>query len=421
MTNEPTDVPDVLHTPSWAWLRTTVRNRLETDGSAATVVIDTDKLTDGESRVFRWLLKVPATRRGEVRVRLSRLDRELAERVTNGVDLHSTLAFLGGPLDDQRARKRQQREDRIVRDQETYDEVVRLAATVPELEREYTALVSSPPSPALRVPPGSRSGTTSWAVYELALRAAVVWWAEDRDGRRVTAKELAGKAWRNTKTAWTLPRRFAFGNLIHDSFDAAVDEADTELRMRGPLTWVAEDTVADASTSTPWIGLPALGLRTLGYSRFTARGVLLVENSDAFERVCRMPEVVDSWLCIWGGGFASEGLVRFLRPLSVPIAAWQDLDVDGIRIIDDLSKRLGRTVSAIGMSVALWENGVKRVQDPESLSRARGLAEELAVHGPAQLRGLAARIAKTGKGCEHETLYSQVLPTLGRDLKALEV
>ena len=284
----------------------------------------------------------------------------------------------------------------------------------------FRSLVETPPSPTLRVPSSSRSGTQTWSVYELALRAAVVWWTEHHNGRRMSAKELAGKAWRDTHMDWTLPRRFALGNLVHSSFDAAVDEADTELRMRGPLTWISGDTIADASASTPWIGLPALGLRTLGYKRFTARGILLVENSEAFEKVCGMPEIVDSWLCIWGRGFASEGLVRFLRPLSVPIAAWQDLDVDGIRIINNLTDRLGRNVSAIGMSVTLWENGVKRAQTAEQLSRARGLAAELAVDGPIQFRELAARIAKSGDGCEHETLYNEVLPTLGLDLKALE-
>jgi hypothetical protein len=273
-------VPEVLHTPSWTWLRTTVRQRLETDGSAASVVINTDALTAGESEVFRWLLKVPASRRGSVRVRLSRLDDELTARVTNGVDLRNTLTLLSGPLEDRRARRRQEREDRFTRDRETYDALLRLTAAEPALEQEHVALLNTPPSPALRVPSASRSGTTSWPVYELAVRAAVVWLAEHHDGHRLTAKALAGKAWRDTKALWTMPRRFAFGNLVHRSFDAAVDEADTELRMRGPFTWTADETtIADAATSTPWIGLPALGLRTLGYRHFNARGVLLVETA----------------------------------------------------------------------------------------------------------------------------------------------
>ncbi|APU15312.1 Wadjet anti-phage system protein JetD domain-containing protein [Actinoalloteichus fjordicus] len=421
MNEESTTVPEVLQAPSWKWLRTTVRQRLETDGGAANVVIDIDALTSAESEVFRWLLKVPASRRGSVRVRLRRLDDELTARVTNGIDLRSTLALLGGPLEDRRARKRQERSDKLARDVGTYDEFLRLTAAEPKLEREHVALLETPPSPTLRVPSASRSGTTSWAVYEFALRAAVVWLTEDGDGYRLTAKALAGKAWRDTKALWTMPRRFAFGNLIRQSFDTAVDEADTELRMRGPFTWTAdEDTIADAATTTPWIGLPALGLRTLGYPHFNARGVLLVENSDAFDRVCAMPEIVESWLCVWGAGFASEGLIRFLQPLTVPIAAWQDLDVDGIRIIGDLSARLGREVRPVGMSVQRWENGIKRKQDASEHARAQRLAKGLATHGPVPLRELAARIAETGEGCEHETLYRQVLPRLRQELDALE-
>lgn len=416
-----TEIPEVLRTPSWAWLRTTVRERLETDGNAASVRIDLNELTPEESRVFRWLLKVPPTRAGEMRVAVDRLDKALSQKVTNGVGLQETLAFLkGGPLGDHRAARRQARADRIARDRQRYDEILKLTSTVPELEYEYNALLETPPDPVLRVPAGSRSGTTRWTLYELALRAAILWHTDTRAGHRLKAQQMAGRAWNDTKAEWTLPRRFAFGNLIGQSFETAVDMADTELLMRGPFTWIAEDTIAEASTTEPWIGLPANGLRTLGDTDFAARGVLLVENKEAFQAVCEMPEIVSTWLCVWGQGQASDGLVGFLETRDVPIAAWQDLDAYGIDIIRNLTKRLGRRVDPIGMSVELWKNGVKLTQSEKKLALARDLARHLAVHGPPQLRELASHIAETGEACEHQTLYREVLPTLRQDLTALE-
>ncbi|WP_267132866.1 hypothetical protein [Streptomyces cyaneochromogenes] len=36
-----------------------------------------------------------------------------------------------------------------------------------------------------------------------------------------------------------------------------------------------------------------------------------------------MPEIADTWLCIWGKGYATEGLAEFLCGLDgLPVAAW---------------------------------------------------------------------------------------------------
>ncbi|MCX5401778.1 DUF2220 domain-containing protein [Streptomyces sp. NBC_00102] len=47
-----------------------------------------------------------------------------------------------------------------------------------------------------------------------------------------------------------------------------------------------------------------------------ADGIVLVENEDAVQQVCNIPEIVDHWLCIWGAGYATDGLVEFLRTMT---------------------------------------------------------------------------------------------------------
>ena len=64
----------------------------------------------------------------------------------------------------------------------------------------------------------------------------------------------------------------------------------------------------------------------------SAVGVFLVENEDAFAQVCKLPDVAEQWLCIWGAGYAAHGLAAFLKAMApLPVAAWSDLDAHGIR------------------------------------------------------------------------------------------
>lgn len=409
-------VPAALSGDDWAWLRTTVRERVEADGGAVSVVLDLSELEPGEQDTLRWLLGWKVTDVGRKRVTLERLDRELRRRVTDGISLRETLAALsGGVLADRRAERQSERARRAAEALAVHAELVALTASCPDLAAEHRVLAAAPPQPVLRVPAGSAAGTSKWPVYEAALRAAVLWFRKSAASERVSAKELAGQAWRNTKR-WTLPRQLAFTNLIQRQFEQAVDEADTEVRLRGPLTWVAEGTIADAAACRPWLSVPAQGLRTLGYTTCAAHGILLIENLEAFERVCELPEVSERWLCVWGQGYVRDGVVRFLRSLDLPLAAWGDLDADGIRIITDVGARVGRPIRAVGMSTRLWQQGVKREQTPDQLHRGRVLAASLSASCAPDLRELAAAIATTGEGCEQETLYTEVLPTLGVEL-----
>ncbi|MFJ9527072.1 DUF2220 domain-containing protein [Streptomyces griseus] len=297
-------------------------------------------------------------------------------------------------------------------------ELLEAMAQVPQLADERALLAATPPGRTLQVPASSTSGTGDWRVYEIAVRAACFWWPAHDSTQPITAKALAGNALRDTKSAWTASRRQAFANLIGRPFDRAVEETDTELRIRGPLQWRVGSVVADAAACRPWLGLPARGLRVLGMIDCDADGIVLVENEDAFQQVCKIPEIVDHWLCIWGAGYATDGLVEFLRTMTpLPVAAWQDLDAHGIRIIHNLTERIERHVTPVGMDVELYRAGPKYKQEPSKLEKNLELASELALKGPLALRELAAEIvANGGEGCEHETLYAQVLPTLSARL-----
>ncbi|MFF7159745.1 Wadjet anti-phage system protein JetD domain-containing protein [Streptomyces sp. NPDC008139] len=102
----------------------------------------------------------------------------------------------------------------------------------------------------------------------------------------------------------------------------------------------------------------------------------------------------------------------------LPVAAWQDLDAHGIQIIANLTERIGRPVTPVGMDVDLYRQGTKYRQKPDKQAGNLKLAQRLAASGPPALRALAAEIVTNGgDGCEHETLYHEVLPTLEHTLE----
>lgn len=299
-----------------------------------------------------------------------------------------------------------------------HTELLQAMAGIPQLAGEHNLLAATAPARTLQVPAGSATGTGDWRVYEVAVRSAAVWWAAQSNPQPMTAKVLAGKSMRDTKYRWLPARRQAFANLVGRPFDQAVEETDTELRMRGPLRWRVDTVIADAAACLPWLGLPAGGLRSLGLIDCSAVGVFLVENEDAFAQVCKLPDVAEQWLCIWGAGYATHGLASFLKAMApLPVAAWQDLDAHGIQIIANLTERIGRPITPVGMDVDFYRSGTKYHQKPEKRAGNLKLAERLAVSGPPALRALAAEIvANGGDGCEHETLYHEVLPALARTL-----
>jgi hypothetical protein len=140
---------------------------------------------------------------------------------------------------------------------------------------------------------------------------------------------------------------------------------------------------------------------------------------EAFEQVCLLDGITDGWFCVWNQRNPSKRLIRFLSELNLPIAAWCDLDAFGIRMIHNMEKDIGRSVTPVGMSVNLWRSGTKLDQTDEQLAKAKQLAARMAAEGLPALRELATAIAETGDCCEQETLYRHVLPSRSSTLRNL--
>jgi hypothetical protein len=301
---------------------------------------------------------------------------------------------------------------------ELRSELLGLMDQVDELQQERLLLAACPPGSPLRPPRGTAARTAAWSVYENVIRAAAVWWPHRHSGKEpLTAKGLAAKAFRNSK-GWTPERELAFSNLVAVSFDQAVTEADSEIRIRGPLVWQLGRVAADAAIAEPWIGVPAKGIHAAGITTCTAGGILLVENSDTFEKVCKVPDITGRWLCVWAKGYTSRGVLALLSHLaSLPIAAWCDLDADGIAIIDDVARKLKRDIVPVGMDLELWQSTPHRRQKPDQIARDKPIAAGLAARGPLSLRPLASEIAMYGGSCEQESIQEQVIPNLAKILQ----
>lgn len=417
MNGVPAHVRTSLDKPEFQTLWQRVRKQLERNGAeprgaVRIPVTDHDTASELGALLGRGLTGLVGS---NVRVDLPTLDRTLRSGAARCGLADIVVALSGKPL----LQKRANQELRRARNQQWKQELLEILAPVPELVGERDLLEAMDVGPTPRVPIGSGTRSKSWQVYDAALRAAAIWWEADRHGRRMAEKQLAGKAFRNTK-AWTEARRHAFAYLVDLPFDQAIDEADVPIKMSGPLVWRTDGTIADAATARPWIAVPARGIRALGAVECDAIGIFVIENVEAFEKVCTADKVSERWLCVWQQGNPSKRLMTFLKSLNLPIAAWCDLDAYGVRMIANLERGLRRSVIPVGMSVELWSNGTKMFQEDHQLAKARRVAAHFATHGPVSVRALAAEIAKTGDCCEHETLYPEVLPTLDAALRAIE-
>jgi len=412
----PSHVYAVLSRPELAALWQQARRQLERSngeprGSVTVQVPDLPTASE-----LGALLGRPLTRQigRSTRVDLGQLDRQLRNGAAQ-CGLADIVAILTGqPLLQRQARSAARTQD----NQASVSELLTLMSSVPEMRAERELLAAVKVGPVARVPTGSSTRTTAWTVYDPAIRAACIWWEAERQARRLKAKELAGEAFRDTKK-WNDQRRIAFSNLIRRAFDQAVDEANISIRLSGPLTWVSADTIANAAEAYPWIAVPAEGIRKVGRITCSARGILVIENSEAFEQVCLLDGINDSWLCVWNQGNPSKRLMRFLAELNLPVAAWCDLDAYGIRMIHNMQKDIPHPIAPVGMSVDLWRSGTKLNQTDEQLAKARQLAARMAAEGPPALQELATAIAETGDCCEQETLYRHVLPSLPSTLRNL--
>lgn len=290
---------------------------------------------------------------------------------------------------------------------------------VPELSDEAMLLALVPHDAPLRGPDGSRTGTSVWSVYDAAIRTAAYFLQHQRPDSLLTEREVAAHALPDSKE-WTPARRTAFELLVGESARDGLAAMEHDIRVRGRLRWSIGPVIADAMRGYPWIGLPSGGIHIMGRIERDVRGVLVVENADTFQYVCLRPDVTDTWLCVWGRGSTTDGVVDFLKTMNdLPIAAWCDLDARGIEIVTELAGRLDREVTPVGMRTELFVGGKQYV--PKNLEDSLRVAKKMTVDGHPALRDLAeAILASGGLGCEQETLYDVVPPTLARELAKLE-
>lgn len=137
--------------------------------------------------------------------------------------------------------------------------------------------------------------------------------------------------------------------------------------------------------------------------------------------MCTNTDVHESWLCVWIKGFASHGLIEFIRRHDWTLAAWCDLDPSGIEIIANVMNETGRDVHPVGMEPDLWRAARKRRDSDAKRHDWQQRAVQLSRTGPPRLRALATTISTTGERVEQEELavYDRVIPTLATRLAAV--
>lgn len=278
-----------------------------------------------------------------------------------------------------------------------------MAGSEPVLEAEMAALRAEAPEAALRAPPGSAVAGAPWSVYSAAMRAAACWARAEREGERLSERELAARALGWSK-GWTPARRRAFEAIVGRRFGEAVTGVERFIRVAGPVRWRLDGVEADARAGDPWLGIPERSVGRFQLLDTTARRALVIENLETFEETVRSG-VLSDVAVIYGGGFVSHAVVDLLSRLPLPVAAWCDLDPDGLRIGADLSRRLDRPVAPLGMGSELLHSPYSRPATARQLADAEAAVTELAEPWSA----LAAAIQDTRRVCEQEAIHGEVL------------
>jgi hypothetical protein len=182
-----------------------------------------------------------------------------------------------------------------------------------------------------------------------------------------------------------------------------------------PLQWRVKDGYrADARAGIPWLGLPAGSIPHLELDGGDARGVLVIENQQTFEAALRVGVGADL-VVVWGSGYVGDAEITLLRRLGLPVGVFADLDPDGIAIVLDVGRRLGRPVTPILMTADHLSGPHCKPATPTQLAMAERLADELGDDHPTGLGALTHRIAAGGRIREQETLHDQ-LQRLGFNL-----
>jgi hypothetical protein len=352
-------------------------------------------------------------------VHLRRAD-EALRRTKFGIGVRRLVIGVGGPIITRRGRKRYRDWQNRYRVAEQRLRLWHTMRETPDLDPERRLLECLELGTTSQVPPDSRTGTRTWSTYEAAIKAAVYWYPEWSPERVPWEREVATNALDGSKK-WTMAQLEAFARLVGKDLKEALSWTDAPIRVAGPLTWQDRTPIADANLGHPWIDVPAVGSLEAGELDCPADGVLLVENITTFEHLRKNTDLTERWLCVWLEGNVSKGLIPFLQRIHpARLAAWCDLDPDGIEIVQSVEQGLGRPVLPVGMSPEIWAMGKKLVEkSPDKYDENRKAAAKLAVNGPESLRSLADAIAATGKRCEQEGIQFKVTPVVVRQLKQL--
>ncbi|WP_197285699.1 Wadjet anti-phage system protein JetD domain-containing protein [Nocardiopsis sp. NRRL B-16309] len=385
-----------------------------------------------ESRDLAWVLEKPSRKLKTVQDRWgSRANDVLNELIRSGavmvkarvnmrdLRIKRYLQIIRTPLWSERADERRRELLGRIDPGQARTGLLDLMQGISELETERDLLLNSEPG---AVPEGSATRAGHWDTYDFAVRVACRWYKHGGD-RHPTRREVSSRSHAHTsgtKTRWTDARIHAVENLLRKYISELFDFPDHEIRVKGPLRWYKDDVPAvDAVTAEPWAGLPSNGVRETGTLEQVKgiRGVLVLENQDTFYRSCQIPAITEGWVCVWGAGYASDGLVGFLRMLApLPIAVWGDLDAHGIAIIANLRDRVERDVYPVAMTAEAWLGGPHRPQPPERREQDAKKAAGLLDQAPDALRPVAALIADhpelAGLGVEQEAQHTEVLPGL---------
>lgn len=331
-----------------------------------------------------------------------------------GLALRGLLIAESGPLITRRGRARYERMVKSAAVRQERSDLLASIEGVDELVDEYALLKAVTQSHSWQVPAGSRTDANSWPTYRSALRASAEWFQGRARGWKFGERELAVLALGGSKR-WTEPAKRSFCLLIGEPFTEAVHTTDTAVYVIGPIRWIREHLIADATDAAPFIGLPGRASATEGHLYVPAAGVLLIENQETFESVART-SVPETWLCIWAGGYGSDALVALLKALPpIPIAAWGDLDPPGIEIIQNLIDRARREIRPVGMDASDYTHGPYLEEPHDARAQWRAQAQQQALTARPYFVPLARAIAANhGHRCEQEGLHERVLP----DLKA---
>lgn len=334
-----------------------------------------------------------------------------------GFTLRGLLIAESGPLITRRGRARYERIVKSAAVRQARSDLLAWLEAVDELADEYSLLKAVTRSDSWQVPIGSRTETNSWLTYRSALRASAEWFGGRTRGWKFGERELAVRALGGSKR-WTEPAKRSFCLLIGEPFPEAVHTTDTAVSVIGPIRWIRDHLIADASDAAPFIGLPGRASATEGRLDVPAAGVLLIENQETFEAITRT-YVPETWLCIWAGGYGSDALVTLLKALPpIPIAAWGDLDPPGIEIIQNLIDRTGRGIRPVGMDASDYDHGPYLEEPQHARAQWRAQAEQQALTARPDFVSLArAIVANDGRRCEQEGLHERVLPDLKRRLE----